>query len=254
MKHIKPYKLYTENPDAIPWEDANWKDETARPFWIVDGRAYIGEFGTNHSSMVEMYGLLEYEYSGRIWLEPKKLISFWNYPEPEDLYTVLKSLERTFRNVWDEDVQIIRNGFKIEIREGDMHHGNAIPLEDFIGSKHAQYQDWKEHIKSPMLKSPKKVPKMKNIPLDVRQKMYQENLNENTEEYKNSKFIIKNYNILNKPIDNKPIGTKYFNHTPTPESDIDYKNPKLNRMLTDLEKGHVNTMDWNQYITYMNNK
>jgi hypothetical protein len=171
MKHIKSYKLF-ENPDAIPWEEAVWRDEDARPFWVHYGRAYIGEPGSNHASMIEMYGLINYEYSGRIWLE-KKLISFWNYPEPDELYPVLNSLEVCFRNVWDEDIKIIYNGFKIEVRDKDMYYGECIPVEDYIGSEHSSNIDWKDHIKSPLFKNKKPVNK-KRIPISDRNYMYQE--------------------------------------------------------------------------------
>ena len=115
MKHIKRFKnfrLVTENPDAIPWEYAVWKDDDARPFWLVSGRAYIGERGTNHAAMIEMYGLRDYDYSGRIWLD-KKLISFWNYPEPEELYDFLE--KATFLKENDEAGEgiVIKNyGYK----------------------------------------------------------------------------------------------------------------------------------------------
>jgi len=242
MKHIKSFKLFTENPDAIPWEEAEYKDKDARPFWIVDGRSYIGEPSATHASMIEMYGLLEYNYSGRIWTD-KKLISFWNYPEPEELYPILNSLEICFRNVWNEDIKILYNEYKIEVIENDMLHGHAISLEDYIESKHTPNEEWKEHIKSPSKKD-KTVPYNKSMNIADRQKLYQES---NTETYKNGKMIIKNHNLLVSK--EKPIGNRPFNYTQTQEVDIeDYKNPKPYKCLTELEKGHVNTMDWNQYI------
>ena len=213
---ITKYRMFTENPDAIPWEKASWKDKDARPFWLVSGRAYIGEIGTNHASMIEMYGLVDYNYSGRIWVD-KKLLSFWNYPKPEDLYPVLNSLEICFRNVWDEDIKIINNGYKIETREKGMHHGNTIPLEDYIGSDHTPNVEWKDHIKSPLLKK-KKVPEYKkSMNIVDRYKLYQENTS--TEIYKNGKMTIKNHNILTS--NEKPLGSKPFNYTPTQIIDIE---------------------------------
>ena len=146
MKNILSYKLF-ENPDAIPWHQASWMDEDAIPFWILNNKSFIGQNGMTHNSMIKTFGKISYTYSGRIWVD-KKLISFWNYPNSEELYPILKSLELSFEKD-GRNIKIIDNDYKIEIISKYMKHGECIPIKDYIGSKSFDYIN---HIKTPLYK------------------------------------------------------------------------------------------------------
>ena len=131
------YPRLFENPDRIFTDDERillWYTIDAYAFGYFEGKFYVGENKIIHENMpVLKDGKLitikreEFLYAGRIWIN-HKYITFWDYPDKDQMNKVLHDLEvKLHINIIDDP------SWKIELannEEGEV----IIKLQDYIGS------------------------------------------------------------------------------------------------------------------------
>lgn len=152
------------------------------PFGYYNGKMKVGKINGVHPGIRDFYSDLpksadtrmDFQYSGRIWIRDR-VISFWEYPEtPKVLYKILNDIENEFFKKFKKPFTINPNNWYIEIvdkrLEGDdfdvhfiewkdAEDAILIPVKDYKGSnKWSEKTIGKEHMKSPMEKSDRKVP------------------------------------------------------------------------------------------------
>jgi len=151
------------------------------PFGYFDGEMKVGKIMSTHPDMDKNYKDLpqvnrsNLKYAGRAWLKDR-VISFWEYPETkEELYKVLKDLEKEFRKKFKKFWTINPKNWYIEIIDkklpnmkdsssdwmdwSDAEDAILIPVHEYEGSgEWSEEAKGKEHFQSPMNKEPKKVP------------------------------------------------------------------------------------------------
>jgi len=242
---IKSFKIF-ESPDNIYDGDvklANWEDSDAYAIGYDKGKDFFIAPGSHWSRR-------SYEYDGRIWKD-KKLITFWNYPESnKKLKEIIFDIESNFReNIWGK-------GWKIELKDGDL-----IPLEDYEMSKNRDKEEKQLHTLSPMYKNKKpKGWKPKNVPsLDIRQKMYQESINNS--EIKLKEWILLNPEEFNTPqIANDPhhiYFKKFVTKTPAKFIRIDIEDGNWKYVFQFLNKPEIGEKEriygtlWSYYFSPM---
>ncbi len=154
-----------------------WKDEAENAFrndYYISPKNYEKEFGKIAPPLIPINEIEEYfdmdfkdyfddlyseefmerledlHYMGRLWLD-SKVIAFWDYPETnEKLHSLICDLEKRLNiNIWN-------NGWSIPI--WDDNKEKLIKLEEFEKSLNPSEEDWREHIKSPLLKTKKVIP------------------------------------------------------------------------------------------------
>ena len=114
-----------ESPDAIrnaagkPIPDLKFSKGKAYPFGYYNKKFYLGNEGQTHGSMQaddEVWlNRKRLKYSGRIWIEPKQIVSFWNYPKTKDkMKKVISDLDNAFKVKYGMNLNIW-NKFKLDI-------------------------------------------------------------------------------------------------------------------------------------------
>ena len=169
--------LLTEDPDTVYDSEGDIKVEYEGgqefPFgynkseaWIRDefgfsnkqtnkrldfaGKMRIGELGQTHGEIENLYTHYneyagndrpDFKYAGRVFLD-EKIISFWEYPEPEDLEKVLHDIENETKRIINkgmgDDVADIEfdDSWTIDVDvedESDSYTGTQIPIKDYTG-------------------------------------------------------------------------------------------------------------------------
>lgn len=160
---------------------ANFDDEDSHSFGFdaATGHMKVSEAGKTHAHMDREYeNSLGYDedndniYEGRLW-KNKKIISFWDYPPPEDFEKVIKSIESELYDKEGIDLDMWNNpDWKVEViispEDGKPiwnpdfssiipmeFHTKLIPLKNYGGSINPERS---EHEKSPLLKKNHRVP------------------------------------------------------------------------------------------------
>ena len=164
-KGIDNWQLDHESPDA-------------HPFWLEDGKFQLGPAGTMHPMGVSRKG--QGMFPGRLWFY-HKIISFWEYPDKETFFDMVKKMGDELKYYYPEDEYRIINDpdWQVEIVPGDpeiivdpetsvvvsgpWRHTSEfktklIPIQEYqFGGTRTEKEIGKEHEKSPLLKK-KKVP------------------------------------------------------------------------------------------------
>ena len=164
-------------------EGDNWnldhESEDAHPFWVdEEGKFQMGPAGTMHPNGVSRKG--QGMFPGRLWFY-HKIMSFWEYPDKETFFDMVKKMGDELKDYYPEDEYRIINDpeWKVEIVPGDpeiivdpttsvvvsgpwRHTGEfqtkLIPIQDYqFGGTRTEEEIGKEHAKSPLLKK-KKIP------------------------------------------------------------------------------------------------
>ena len=171
-KTLADKSLLTEDPDTVYDSEGNVKVEyqgqNEFPFgynkseaWIRDrfgfskkeknkrlehaGKMRIGEIGRTHGDIGSLYSYYkeyagndrpDFKYAGRVFLDDK-IISFWEYPEPEDLQKVLKDIEKESIRIKNKGMQDniadikFDDSWTIDIpAEGDSNSGRVYGYDD----------------------------------------------------------------------------------------------------------------------------
>lgn len=145
----KIFKLLKENPNYIKNDGetiANWYDDDALVFGLLNNKAYIGfckklapnspdVFGHDARKAYDRYGEYRYHdviyklynelfneditfykndlnFPGRLWID-KKVISFWKYPSKNELKMVLNKLTAEIKRMYNYD--IFFNDYIVEV-------------------------------------------------------------------------------------------------------------------------------------------
>lgn len=174
--------------DIADIDSLGWTENEAFPFGYHKDKMMVGKAGENHADMAaNRYGLknkntgrsilqrADYKYAGRIW-PWEKIISFWNYPKPEELQKVLGDIEEENRKKYGDSnyvdfkdpnwsIEIISKKLPKKSAEEWGHNewmdsmdATLISLSQYGGSKDQSKEDQaKQHVASPMnkLKRPK---------------------------------------------------------------------------------------------------
>lgn len=161
---------------------AQFNDDDSHSFGLdlATGHMKVSSAGKSHAHMDKEYeNSLGYNedndniYEGRLW-KNKKIISFWDYPPPEDFEKVIKSIESELSDKANIDLDIWNDPeWKVEVilspEDGKPiwdtkfssiipmeYHTRMIPLKNYGGSINPERS---EHEKSPLLKKNRRVPK-----------------------------------------------------------------------------------------------
>jgi hypothetical protein len=172
---IKLIKILSEEADQVYDEKGNtiayYKNKDARPFFYLNNKIYLGDFGTMHYDIFKAYDDInisqdnETTFDGRFW-EDKKLISFWNYPKNiNELKKIAKDIKKeTGINILGKDwvIEVLMNKKTGKIENGD--HFNSqfkpilLPINDYKRSQQKQTNMKTRHTQSPLKKTKEKVP------------------------------------------------------------------------------------------------
>jgi len=161
---VKKWKELYESPDLVEWRENGkveklYLDEQNSVSFTLDneGKKAIVSFGTDgdHNRMQYEYnkrnlptpmGSAISDFSGRLWLAPYKIISFWNTPKDEKkLQKYLEDLDQDLRDKGHlkPNETIFNSGWRVEdYRDSDNMNGagkmnktndinEPIPLEEF---------------------------------------------------------------------------------------------------------------------------
>jgi hypothetical protein len=139
-----------ESPNAVNYNDSrlSFDDGDAIPFGYYDNRFHLGNFGGVHAYINPngMRGLdkEDFRYAGRLWLK-SGVISFWEYPEGDNIGKVVNDLESSLRS--QHDLNIDTNKLKIETisrDEGGKRIRIVVPYSEYIGSGKLTPDEYKE--------------------------------------------------------------------------------------------------------------
>jgi hypothetical protein len=160
---------------------AQFDDKDSHSFGLdlAVGHMKVSSPGKTHVSMDKEYERsLGYDedndniYEGRLWKD-KKIISFWDYPPPEDFEKVIKSIESELYDKEKIDLDIWNDpDWKVEViispEDGEPiwntkfssitpmeYHTKLIPVKNYGGSLNPERT---EHEKSPLIKKKSSVP------------------------------------------------------------------------------------------------
>lgn len=188
MRKIRE-RLY-ESPDGVRVPNQMYIHWTASPcyaFAYYNKQLFVGDQRGKHDHIlfgktIEGFPIYrereDCQYAGRIWVG-KKMISFWEYPDPARFKHIITDLEVAL------DIGIWHNNYNVEIvtddageldtiskMDGDNYYGawlnvgeeggmesKIIPVEQYAGSAQRSKEEiGKEHTVSPLLKGTKHVP------------------------------------------------------------------------------------------------
>jgi len=170
--------------DIADLDSLGWTENEAFAFGYYRDQMMVGKAGENHADMAaNRYGLknkntgrsilqrADYKYAGRVW-PWEKIISFWNYPKPEELKKVLADIEEENRKKYGDSnyvdfkdpnwsIEIISKKLPKESAEEWGHNewmnamdATLIPLSQYGGSEDQSKEDQaKQHVTSPMQKA-----------------------------------------------------------------------------------------------------
>ncbi|MCK9446585.1 hypothetical protein M0Q50_06965 [bacterium] len=197
IEKFYPSLKLNESPDSIYINNKHfsYNDKLSYPFAVVLNTdimdivsVVIGVEGTDHGASKLVKSLApwkQYVYPGRLFLE-EKVITFWNYPNKEELVFILNNISK------QTDIKFLEDNWKIEIypkaetgqlgymqnirdkdedededeediEKSDNENGNSIivNINDYFKSdmisQDAPEEEYLEHIKSPLLKKQKVV-------------------------------------------------------------------------------------------------
>lgn len=187
-----PDEYYDPNNDKyVVWNDIKYKPVT---FGWYEGKLFTKEpkngdtFSTIHAKLHPKYdedgskiSRSDWTTPGRLWLKTK-VISFWEYPEKEELVSKLRELENKL------NINILKDpDWRIEIYSDPdrttpyVSPTKLVRIKDYVGSAAIPDDEkGKQHAISPMLKKPKSsaarkyISQRKQKPLAWRQAMYAE--------------------------------------------------------------------------------
>lgn len=119
-----------ESPDAIRHKSGDikfrFKDGKAYAFGYFKNKMLVSDEGDTHGMMKHYYssdsenytyisGRDEMKYSGRMWISPEKMVSFWQYPRNRKIMKkVITDLESAFKKTHKKKLDIW-NKFKLEV-------------------------------------------------------------------------------------------------------------------------------------------
>lgn len=111
-----------------------------------------GEYNKKHTDRKN------FKFAGRIWLK-KKIISFWFFPEKDEMMDFIKELEYKINTDTDNRIDIIPDEWKIEIEDDETYpYSKLIKLSDYIGSNERSEEEINmQHTESPLNKKDIKV-------------------------------------------------------------------------------------------------
>ena len=158
--------------------ELDYESSDAHPFWLdQEGAFHLGPPGRTHPmGTIRKDGM----FPGRLWFH-HKIMSFWEYPDKETFFDMVKKMGDDLKYYYPEDEYRIINDpeWKVEIipsnpeivtdpETGVMISGpwrqlgefqtTIIPISDYkFSEKRSEEELGTEHIKSPLLKK-KKVP------------------------------------------------------------------------------------------------
>ena len=170
------YKKINENPDFIG--NLGFGDDDQAIFGYVDDEfIYDKTYKITHGEY-ESRSDGDWDYAGRLWSE-SKIMSFWDYPSPTMLKSILNELERL-----DKNLNFTNNDWLIEVIIGEDLDDNdwqtrdyetdIISIDDyekycdsnFMITKFPKEEREKEHELSPLLKD-KRNKKIKGFGSDL---------------------------------------------------------------------------------------
>ena len=149
---IIKFKLF-ESPDHVTNMAVSFDDSDALPFvFDYDRSVYLGIFGCTHkdSDLDECEG-----YFGRLWIK-SKIISFWTYPEPDNMEEYINELKDKISYFLDENDEEYEDfdiwDFDIEINSYDetfidMLYNNTIKIiNNLINDDYMEKEYFLSHI------------------------------------------------------------------------------------------------------------
>lgn len=143
MKYLKKF----ESPDKIIYDvdgytkTLKWTDNDAIGFGYSNNKFYITEPGKTHSYLSQNlygnpFGRINMEFAGRLWLS-EQIISFWKYPNPDELQEIIHELESKLDISMEKDnifgewtIEILLKNDKIN-RDFEIGESIFIPINQY---------------------------------------------------------------------------------------------------------------------------
>jgi len=170
------YNKFGEPVDNNIFKSPHFESPDAHAFWSDrDGDVVVARAGIVHPPGTKRRG--ENMFAGRVWAD-HKLISFWEYPDQETFFKIIKGIESKLKEFYPERrFNLLRDSkWKVEIISEeeaaydytggpvkknysvwDQHSDyrtRLIPVKDYISSEQRTELDLgKEHARSPLFKA-----------------------------------------------------------------------------------------------------
>lgn len=176
--------ILAENPDAVTVGDrelAHYVGQAVAFGKYKDEYMFVGDGGT-HADIVDFNTMKKLnrrklKYAGRFWLK-SKIITFWEYPPHNKLKSEINAIQKDYN---DDDLavdgKVDLSKFKIELPPQNTlsspggHRGELVPIKQALTGKgydletSVSVDTGQDHIKSPTLKSVKKLTSKQKLDL-----------------------------------------------------------------------------------------